>query len=78
MKTIYLYGTVLLFIIIHSNAYAQFEVFKPSENEYVTGEYYDDWIINDKSEYSGKYKYFKDEWKTKVYDAFLIVNSSNE
>jgi len=78
MKTIYLLGTVLLFIIIHSNAYAQFEVFLPSENEYVKGEYYDDWIVNDKSEYSGKYKYFKDEWETKVYDAFLIIKSSSD
>lgn len=77
MKTINLIGTVLLFIIIHSNAYSQFEVFLPSENEYVTGDYYDDWLVSDNNEYSGKYEYFKNEYETKVYEAFLIIKSTN-
>lgn len=77
MKTINLIGTVLLFIIIHSNAYSQFEVFLPSENEYVTGDYYDDWLVSYNNGYSGKYEYFKNEYETKVYEAFLIIKSTN-
>lgn len=77
MIKIFFISIVLLLVNVCNFTYAQFEVFLPSEKEYVTGDYYDDWVVTDNNEYSGKYEYFKNEYETKVYDAFLIIKSTN-
>jgi hypothetical protein len=78
MKTINLFTIMFLLMMIQSNALAQFKEFLPSENEYVTGYSYDDWIVVDETEYSGKYEYVKNEWVTKVYDPFIIITNKND
>lgn len=77
MITRYLKTLILMYMIVSNITYAQFEIYLPSEKEYVTGDYYDDWVVTDNNEYSGKYEYFKSEYETKVYDAFLIIKSTN-
>lgn len=70
----FIFSLLILLLIKHNFALAQFEIFLPSENTNVTADYYDEWIANDISEYSGRYKYMKDEWEPKVYEANVIIN----
>jgi len=69
---------IFLFMIVSKITLAQFSVFLPSEKEYVTGEYYDDWIDEDKNEDTGKYEYYKPEWETKNYEATLTIKRIND
>lgn len=78
MNTKNLFLSIIFLLIVQNVSFAQFQLFLPSENDKVTGEYYDDWITTDIAQYAGTYKYFKDEWETKNYEADVFITYNDE